>query len=260
MADEVQSYEREIGKRLLIIIGLAIVYYLIYMNLLCDYKHQDFINEAGRIDLDLYSQMEGRSCSDFTHRPMTHIIVLIMMYGLSEYMIWQSRYHLHQITVNGYHGSVIFRPEIVGPWVIFQVGKNLFPVPLPGSLGTLIVPKTHIQRAGNNYIGLTYVEKTPLVDIPEDAADHIYKSEKYNKKNVYFGVYSEGFIKMNEEILDYDRLWKKQNQRINELKLLLEGKYDSFEEVVNITEKLSRRRRGLFGILPGRGKKDDDEE
>lgn len=206
-----------------------------------------------------YNKQEGVSCSVFQDRSIVWFGVIFVLYFGSEFLIWASRYYMPQVTVNGHSGSIYGRPHIVGEWAIFGTGVNFLPFPMPFRLGTLVVPRKHLMRAGPNIVGLTHVSKCDVHELPEKVYDYCTKNKgEFNINNVYFGSYTEYFIKLHEHLPNYLVEIKKLNRRINTLADLFEGKYDSMTEIVNLGEKFGGKQK-IFDFDRLKGEKKDEE-
>jgi hypothetical protein len=196
---------------------------------LCDEKCQFFINQG------LFLAMIG---------------TLIVLLGIS--CVWISRYYMPHVTVNGVGGSIEGPPTKIKDtqgriWQIHKLGASKYPIPLPGKLGTLVVPDDLMKKAGARYVGLVRASKLPFKKLPPSVFNYIYHHKDgidgFNVKNVWFGKYTPADLRRITEVnLRRDEELHDLYSRYNSRQKLLEGDHEDIEELIE-----TARRIGGFG-------------
>lgn len=196
----------------------------------------------------------------------TEVFVIILIWIASETVIWVSRYKLSQVTVNGSHGSFLGEPiEITDKssnvWCIFGLGESLYPFPTKGKIETLVVPKVQLNKAGNNWVGLTFVKKTPLTYLPNEVFSFLMRAEdKYNLNNIFFGFCDVGFVHQNPDSHDLQSENEQLTNQLNTRDAMLEGRNDVYVDQLEFARELAGQDKKPFFGLFQRNKKADEEE
>lgn len=209
----------------------------------------------------------------FISHPLAHIVVVFFLVSGLGIIIWRSRYKANQVCVNGISGSIYGKPEPVSDptmgegftWAVFNLGFSMLP-PLRGKLATLVVPWNQIYPAGKNYVGLTLVQKKPLESLPFKVVNFLrHNAGDFNLENVYFGQYSQEFIDNSgysddgKSELDLLSTIESQNTLLTQLQKIVEGKFDSFEELKELADRVSGKG-GFKKFLKRVSLKQDDDE
>lgn len=180
-----------------------------------------------------------------------------LIYFGSEYAFWFFRYYMPHVTVDGFCGSIGKRPYIVGDYAIFPCGEVFQPVHLEGRIHTLVVPKRQIKRAGRNYIALTKVKKTPILQLPENVHRFLYHNQTdFNVKHIFYGEYTEKFIQEQEELPDFTEEIANYRRQVNIRNRMVEGDNDLLIEQMKAARELGEDKK-FFGFL--KKKKDEGE-
>lgn len=194
----------------------------------------------------------------YINKGLFEILIVSFLYFTGEYLIWMFRYYRPHVCVNGFSGSIEGRPRIEGDYAIFACGYTDKPIAISGKLATLVVPKDHIKKAGRNYVGLTYVKWWPLLNLPHQVSHFLYHHEdQYNTQNIFFGYYSEEFLKANEKLPKMIREKTNYERLINERDRFIEGDDDLLIEKMKTAKELGQD--SIFGRFLSRRKKEDDE-
>lgn len=170
-------------------------------------------------------------------------------------LVWASRYSMPHVTVNGFSGSILGRPVLIKDnndvcWAIFNTGVYLEPIHGKGKLATLIVPQEQLNLAGSNFVGLTFVKKTPPNFLPPVVYKFILRnSTDFNTTNIYFGKYSEEFEHQNPQISDFEIQIENLFGQINLRDDLLEGRNDALIEQKKFADQMTESRRSWTDIF-----------
>lgn len=194
----------------------------------------------------------------YIHKPKFEILCALALYYATEFVIWKGRYYMSQVCVNNFSGSILGRPIPKGKYAIFNCGEVIDPIHFRGKIATLVVPKDQLRKAGRNYVGLTFVKKTPLLLLPTVVHRFLYHHEsEYNLDNVYFGEYSEKFLEANEELPDYEEEKLNMQKQLNVRDRMIEGDDDLMVEKVKTAGEM-RGDKPWWSFM--KRKKDDDDE
>jgi len=208
-----------------------------------------------------YMLMRGRG-DYFINKALFEVFVVGSLYAFCEYGFWVSRYKQPHVTVAGHCGSIQGRPHVVGDWAIFPCGFALYPVPLPGKISTLVVPKNQIRKAHRSFTGLTSVKPTPLLNLPPEVNSYVEGAgDTFNKENIFFGRYSEQFILDNYDTLpDFEEERENLNRQINVRNALLRGNKDILTEELDMLKEFSNKGKPLLERIGLKRQKKADEE
>jgi hypothetical protein len=193
---------------------------------------------------------------------LTEVFVVGFLLIAGQTVLWVSRYFMPHVAVNGFSGSILGRPvlrkddrEII--WCIFNTGESLEPFHFRGKIATLVVPYSQMNKAGRNYVGRTFVRRTPWKNLPHVVKTYLTNHSKdFNTDNIYFGVADEEFLHKNPDVENYEAYIEQLNRQINLRNDLLEGRNDELVEMKKFAEEMSGTKRRFFGLLPGK----NDEE
>lgn len=187
-----------------------------------------------------------KDAGDYTiNKGVIEIMAVAFAIISGQTVLWISRYYMSQVTVNGFSGSILGRPVLLKDahnisWVIFNTGEFLEPFHGKGKLATLVVPRSQINRSGKNYVGLTFVRKTPIKNLPTVVHSFLVHNQKdYNLNVIYFGKYSEQFIHQNPEITDFEAQVQNLYSQVNMRDDLLEGRNDILIEHKKFAEEMT---------------------
>lgn len=160
---------------------------------------------------------------------------------------WVSRYNLGHVVADDFSGSIgddcVYQ---VGDFFVFNTGYSLFPMPNKGKLATLVVLKNSCMKIGRNYISNTFVRRIPIDNLPRNICIFIKRyKDKFSQDNIYFGMYSRGFLFNNDTLPEFEMEVENLNRVINQSKALIEDKDDIVIDKVNAARKISDTEGGL---------------
>lgn len=168
-----------------------------------------------------------------------------MAVSVGSLAVWVSRYRMPHVTVNNFSGSILGRPVVVKDhegifWAIFNTGEYLQPIHHPGKIATLVVPYNQINQAGKNYVGRTFVRRTPFNGLPNIVKHYLTRHKKdFNTNDIFYGKFSEEFVHENPSITDYEQQIENLNTMVNLRDDLLEGRNDQLLDMVEFGKRVS---------------------
>jgi hypothetical protein len=202
-----------------------------------------------------------RSAGDYyISKGIFEVLALAFVLVASQAILWISRYYMPHVTVNGFSGSILGRPVLIKEvsldkkeediyYAVFNTGEFLEPFHGRGKLATLVVPWNQLNQAGRNFVGLTFVKKTPVRSLPPLVYRYLLRSGLYNVENVYFGKYAEKFQHVDPKVALYEDQLENVQSQVNLRNDLIDDRNDVLAEQVKTAEELTHSKRSWLDFL-----------
>ncbi len=197
----------------------------------------------------------------YMSKPIMEILVFSFFVVAGQTILWWSRYYMPHVTVNGASHSILGRPIVLqdkdkSEWLVFNCGESLEPFHFRGKLGTLVVPKPSMKRAGRNYVGLPFVKRTPVLALPKVVSRYLFRNkDQYNIEKIMFGRYTEEFLIDNPQIPDFEDVRENLLTQINLLTRVIEGNNDHLLEMMEMARSITGEKKKWYQVF----KKDEEK-
>lgn len=167
-------------------------------------------------------------------------VVVVFGYNFIKFVQYKFRYDSPQFIADGIAGSIADPPIKIGEFAVIGLDGVLDDMfHIKGRGRTVVVPHKSLMRIGMNWISNVQIKQTEFAALPDQVEGYI-ESEQYSKDKVYWGLarkgfkldvaslFSKGFKDM--DTAEFMNMMEKMEQRNEELKLMLKGKFDVVED------------------------------
>jgi hypothetical protein len=188
----------------------------------------------------------------------TGVILFVLIVSAAELPFWVSRYYTSWFVCDGAAGSFNHnyspltikdvyvtkdkqQKEII--WSVYGLGACSFLAEMRGKLDTVIVPSTQVDTTSKHHKSNTKVSPIDLSSLsifPNLYNELIKRSDEFNLDKIKFGWVTTDFSYKNTTMDDIDLKVQLERQAslISLQTDIINRKFDQFEEIKNLTDRL----------------------